>query len=96
MMKKTFCEECRNDVEYTTVSFPMTGTIKGKEYHYTGIETCCADCGNLVFFRRFRTITCVHFTVCFEKRIPLLRLCKTIRDYTQMVISFSINGIIWY
>jgi len=49
MTKKTFCEECRNDVEYTTVSVPMTGTIKGKEYHYTGIEARCADCGNLVF-----------------------------------------------
>ena len=36
MTEKTFCEECRNDVEYTTVSVPMTGTIKGKEYHYTG------------------------------------------------------------
>ena len=27
----------------------MTGTIKGKEYHYTGTEARCADCGNLVF-----------------------------------------------
>ena len=49
MTKKTFCEECRNDVEYTTLSVPMTGTIKGKEYYYTGIEVRCADCGNLVF-----------------------------------------------
>ena len=49
MTEKTFCEECRNDVEYTTVSVPMTGTIKGKEYHYTGTEARCADCGNLVF-----------------------------------------------
>ena len=49
MTKKTFCEECRNDVEYTTASIPMTGTIKGKEYRYTGIEARCANCGNLVF-----------------------------------------------
>lgn len=49
MIEKTFCEECRNDVEYTTASVPMTGTIKGKEYHYTGTEARCADCGNLVF-----------------------------------------------
>lgn len=27
----------------------MTGTIKGKEYHYTGTEARCADCGSLVF-----------------------------------------------
>lgn len=49
MTEKTFCEECRNDVEYTTASVPMTGTIKGKEYHYTGTEARCADCGSLVF-----------------------------------------------
>ena len=49
MTEKTFCEDCRNDVEYTTVSVPMTGTIKGKEYHYTGTEARCADCGSLVF-----------------------------------------------
>ena len=49
MTEKTFCEECRNDVEYTTASVPMTGTIKGKEYRYTGTEARCADCGSLVF-----------------------------------------------
>lgn len=49
MTEKTFCEECRNDVEFTTASVPMTGTIKGKEYHYTGTEARCADCGSLVF-----------------------------------------------
>ena len=49
MTEKTFCEECRNDVEYTTVSVPMTGRIKGKEYHYIGTEARCADCGSLVF-----------------------------------------------
>ena len=49
MTKKTFCEECRNDVEYIVSSVSMTGTIKGKEYHYTGTEARCADCGSLVF-----------------------------------------------
>ena len=49
MTEKTFCEECRNDVEYTTTSVPMTGRIKGKEYHYTGTEARCADCGSLGF-----------------------------------------------
>lgn len=49
MAEKTFCEECRNDVEYTTASVPMTGTIKGKAYHYTGTEARCMNCGSLVF-----------------------------------------------
>lgn len=49
MTEKTFCEKCRSDVEYTIASVPMTGTIKGKKYHYNGTEARCADCGNLVF-----------------------------------------------
>ena len=49
MTEKTFCEECRNDVKYTTTSVPMTGRINGEEYHYTGTEARCADCGSLVF-----------------------------------------------
>lgn len=28
--KKVFCTECRNDVDYTITSVPMTGTIKEK------------------------------------------------------------------
>lgn len=47
--KKVFCEECRNEVEYTITSVPMTGTIKEKEYHYTGKEARCANCGSLIF-----------------------------------------------
>ena len=46
---KVFCEECRNDVEYTTASVPMVGRIKGKEYQYTGSEARCMDCGSLLY-----------------------------------------------
>lgn len=46
---KTFCEECRNDVEYSANSVPMTATIKGKQYSYTGIEARCKECGSAVY-----------------------------------------------
>ncbi|MCH5267728.1 MAG: DUF4065 domain-containing protein [Lachnospiraceae bacterium] len=46
---KTFCEVCRNDVDYTINTIPLTATIKGKEYHYTGKEAHCSECGSLVF-----------------------------------------------
>lgn len=45
----TFCEECRNDVQYTLKETELTGTIKGVEYHYIGKEEYCADCGALVY-----------------------------------------------
>ena len=46
---KTFCEECRNDVEYSTKSVPMTASIKGKQYSYTGTEALCKECGSAVY-----------------------------------------------
>ena len=72
MIQKVFCEECRNDVEYTVSSVPMIGTIKGREYSYTGMEARCADCGSLVYvpeisdnnlealYRVFRKATTAH------------------------------------
>ena len=47
--KKTFCEECRNDVNYSVITVPLTGKIKEKEYHYLGEEAHCTDCGALLF-----------------------------------------------
>lgn len=44
-----FCENCRNDVSYCAATVPMNGTLKGKEYHFTGKEAHCTDCGALVY-----------------------------------------------
>ena len=46
---KTFCEECRNEVEYSTKSIPMTASIKGKQYSYTGTEAHCKECDSAVY-----------------------------------------------
>lgn len=45
----TFCEECRNDVEYTITEIPMVGKIKGIEYHYTGKEARCIGCNTKIY-----------------------------------------------
>ena len=34
---------------YVVTTVPMVGTIRDKEYSYTGREARCADCGSLVF-----------------------------------------------
>jgi len=46
---KTFCEICRNDVEYSVSSVKLAGKIKNKKYYYLGKKACCADCGSPVF-----------------------------------------------
>lgn len=47
--KKAFCEDCRNEVSYVVIVVPMTGTIRDKEYSYTGQEAHCTECGSPVF-----------------------------------------------
>lgn len=47
--KKTFCEECRDDVEYAVKPVPLSGSVKGREYRYSGQEARCAVCGSLVY-----------------------------------------------
>ena len=50
-MKKhhTFCENCREEVSYTVTSAPMSGTIRGTEYPYSGKEATCSNCGAPVY-----------------------------------------------
>lgn len=44
-----FCEECRDDVEYTITEVPMIGKIKGNKYSYTGKEARCDRCHAKVY-----------------------------------------------
>jgi len=47
--KKVFCEECRNDVEYTVAGKQLTGMIKGEAYSYSGKVAHCIDCGSEIY-----------------------------------------------
>ena len=47
--KLAFCENCRDDVEYTTTEKPMTGTLRGKEYRYIGKEAKCNRCNSEIY-----------------------------------------------
>jgi uncharacterized phage-associated protein len=44
-----FCEECRQDVPFTTEEKVLYGTIKGVEYSYIGTEARCEKCGSPVY-----------------------------------------------
>ena len=48
-LEKVFCEECRNDVEFTVVNESMNGTVKGEKYTYLGKAAHCNDCGSEVY-----------------------------------------------
>jgi hypothetical protein len=46
---KTFCEECRRDVEYMVETATIKGKLKGEEYEYTGKKAVCTECGSEVY-----------------------------------------------
>jgi putative zinc finger/helix-turn-helix YgiT family protein len=46
---KTFCEECRRDVEYMIETATIKGKLKGEEYEYTGKKAICTECGSEVY-----------------------------------------------
>lgn len=48
---KTFCEECRDDVEFTITNMQMEGTIKGETYLYSGKVAHCIDCGSEIYVK---------------------------------------------
>lgn len=48
-MKKVFCENCRNDVEYSIIEEQMIGTIKGETYTYTGKVAKCKEYKSDIF-----------------------------------------------
>ena len=47
--KKVFCEECRNDVEFSVMNKQLEGTIKGETYSYPGKVAHCADCNSAIY-----------------------------------------------
>ncbi len=46
---KVFCEECRNDIAFSTEEVNMKSIIKGKAYSYLGKKAYCIDCGAEVY-----------------------------------------------
>ena len=46
---KTFCEECREDVEYTIETIQIKEKLKGEEYIYEGKRAVCTKCGYEVY-----------------------------------------------
>ena len=47
--RKMFCEECRNDVEFSVTNEQLEGTIKGETFAYFGKVAHCNDCDNEIY-----------------------------------------------
>lgn len=48
-MEKVFCQNCRNDVEYSVIEEQTIGTIKGETYTYIDKVAKCKKCNSDIF-----------------------------------------------
>ena len=48
-MEKVFCENCRNNVEYSVIEEQMIGAIKGETYTYIDKVAKCKECKSDIF-----------------------------------------------
>lgn len=48
-MKKTFCENCRREVNFKVEIAIFKSEVKGKEYVYAGLKGVCWECGSEVY-----------------------------------------------
>ncbi len=46
---KTFCEECRRDIEYSLETVNKKGNLKDEEYEFIGETAVCSICGSEVY-----------------------------------------------
>lgn len=51
-VKKVFCEECRNDVEFSVTDKYIKGTIKGETYTYFGKIAHCIECCSEIYVEK--------------------------------------------
>ena len=83
LKKYAFCENCLDDVEYEIkYDIPMSGVIKGVEYHYLGIEAYCKKCGALVFTPETNDYNLESLYNVYRKENDIVSL-SVIRDIPQ-------------
>ena len=76
MIKKTFCEKCRNERDYITQSTHMVGTLKGREYSYTGTEAHCKVCNAPVYVAEIADANLKALYDTFRKENGIISLDK--------------------
>lgn len=72
--KKYFCEECRNDVNFSVIEKQMEGSIKGGMYTYIGKEAHCIDCGLEIYVGEVNDFNLKALYDAYRKKNDLISL----------------------
>ena len=87
---KTFCEECRRDVEYMVETATIKGKLKGEEYEYTGKKAVCTECGSEVYVADIEDENLKALYDTYVKKTALFRKSKIDRIAFRKLIKAGI------
>ena len=74
--KKTFCEECRNDVIYLVEEIDMQNTLKGESFEYAGKKAVCPNCGLEVYVPEIEDYNLKKLYDAYRKKYSIISLEK--------------------
>lgn len=75
-MKKTFCEECGDDVMYSVMNVEIESEIKGETYLYHGEKALCVECGEEVYVAEVNDFNLVALYTEYRVRNNIISLKK--------------------
>ena len=78
----TFCEKCRDDVEYIETTEQMYGTIKDRTYQYVGKTARCVNCGSVLYVPEFLDYNLEALYDIFRKENGIIPL-KQVREIPE-------------
>ena len=81
---KTFCEECRRDIEYSLETVNQSGNLKGEEFEFTGEKAICGICGSEVYVDEVEDRNLKSLYDAYRKKkgiIPLDRILEIPHKY---------------
>ena len=58
-IKKAFCSECGDKVDYTTRKHLDSFEVRGQTFHYYEVVACCAECGKEVYVPAIHDLNCL-------------------------------------
>ena len=90
---KTFCEECRRDVEYIVETATIKGKLKGEEYEYTGKKAVCTECGSEVYVADIEDENLKALYDTYKKSVASDTGATVVRTLKWKVSQHSLDGI---
>lgn len=85
--QRTFCEECRRDVEYRLERYRAKETLRGEEYYYPAKRAACAECGSEVYVAAIADENLQSFRDAYRRQNGLI----SVEGITEILRKYDIG-----